>query len=127
MPEPGSNEMDEIFRRTLASSAEHIEGLAALDCETWGTAAPLARLCFDGQAGGYYVHAGLRADAGLRAERWGTRVSAVWVPEEGGRRYALDLTLSGHGARDGRLLADLVLTAVVLDQADHCEETGDGS
>lgn len=123
MTEITSNEMDETFRRTLASAAEHIDGLAALDCGTWGPAAPLARLCFGGQAGGYYVHAALRADAGLRAGRWGTRVSAVWVPEEGERRYALDVTLSGPGARDGRLLADLALTAVVLDQADNFGET----
>lgn len=117
-------EMDETFRRTLASQAEHIEGLTALDCENWGTAAPLARLCFGGQAGGYYVHAALRADAGLRAERWGTRVSAVWVPEEGERRYALDVTMAGPGARDGRLLAALVLAAVLADQAGHFGEAG---
>jgi hypothetical protein len=123
MPEITSNEMDETFRKTLASQADDIEGLAARHCETWGTAAALAELCFAGQAGGYYVHAALRADAGLRAERWGTRVSAVWVPEEGGRRYALDVTMSGPGARDGRLLAALVLAAVLADQADHFGET----
>ena len=125
MTETGSTEMDEIFRRTLASGAEHIEGLTALDCGTWGTAAPLARLCFDGNDGNdaYYVHAGLVHDAGTRPERWGTRVSAVRAPEEGERRYALDVRMYGHGARDGRLLADLVLTAVLADQADHYEET----
>jgi hypothetical protein len=129
MTETGSTEMDEIFRKALASGAEHIEGLTALDCGTWGTAAPLARLCFAGNDGNdaYYVHAGLVHDAGLRAERWGTRVSAVRAPEEGERRYALDVRMDGPGARDGRLLASLVLTAVVLDQADHSGETGDGS
>lgn len=126
MTEITSTEMDETFRRTLASTAEHIEGLTVLDYETWGSAAPLTRLCFPGD-NAYFVHAGLAHDAGRSADRWDTRVSAVLAPEHGARRYALDLTLSGHGARDGRLLADLVLTAVVLDQADHCEETGDGS
>jgi len=116
-----SDEMDQAFRKTLASTGQHIEGLRVLDCDTWGNAAPLARLCFTGQAGGYYVHAGLAADAGMPASRWESKVSAVWVPEHGERRYALDVTLRGPGARDGRLLADLVLTAVVLDQADHGE------
>jgi hypothetical protein len=123
MPEITSTEMDETFRRTLLSTSGHIACLRALDCGTWGPAAPLARLCFDGQDGGYYVHAGLVHDAGMPAGRWLTAVSAVWVPEHGGRRYALDVKLSGAGARDGRLLADLVLTAVVTDQADHYQET----
>jgi hypothetical protein len=127
MPEITSYEMDETFRKTLLTTSGFAEGLRALDCQTWGPAAPLARLCFVGQAGGYYVHAGLRADAGALADRWETVVSAVWVPEAGARRYALDVTMRGPGARDGRLLADLVLTAVITDQADHFEETGDGS
>jgi len=117
-----SDEMDRTFRQTLRELAGDVPGLRALDCGTWGTAAPLARLCFDGQRGSYYVHAALRADAGLRAERWSTRVSALYVSQKGDgeRRYALDVLLSGEtGARDGRLLGTLVLTAVLADQREH--------
>jgi hypothetical protein len=124
-----SDEMDRAFRESLAELAAGASGCQALDCGTWGPAAPLARLCFASSDGNdaYFVHAGLRADAGLRAERWATRVSAVRAPEEGERRYALDVTMSGPGARDGRLLAVLVLTAVLSDIADHEEAGSDGS
>ncbi len=121
-----SDEMDRLFREALVALAVGLEGLAVLGCETWGTAAPVARLCFGGN-NNYFAHAGLMHDAGLHAERWATRVSAVRAPEEGERRHPLDVTMSGPGARDGRLLASLVLAAVLADQADHDEEAGDGS
>ena len=120
MPEISSDEMDRDFRAALAELAADVPGLKALDCGTWGIAAPLARLCFDGEAGGWYVHVMLRPDAGTRAENWATRASAVWVPEEGERRYALDILIGGGtGRRDPRLLAVLVLTAVLADHEAH--------
>jgi hypothetical protein len=111
------DEMDRIFRESLAGLADDVPGCRALDTDSWGAAAPLARLCFAG--GGYYVHAHLGHDAGMRPERWATRVSALWASEQGERRYALDVAMSGPGARDGRLLAALVLAAVLIDREDH--------
>jgi len=119
VPVISSDEMDRLFREALATLAADAGGCRALDCATWGMAAPIPRLCFDGQEGGYYVHTGLFADAGKPAGRWMTVVSAVWVPEDGERRTPLAVHMEGAGARDGRLLAVLAFTAVLTDRNEH--------
>jgi hypothetical protein len=106
--------LDTEYRQALGDMAEQIPGLTATRLEPGRTTIPCLEWDDEpGENGCYWVSCGIEHRGGWPPEALRTYVMANYLTEEEGSSvYPLNLYLTGDGARDGRVLAAMVIAAV---------------